>query len=152
MTIGAGDPLLIDTNILVFSSESRAPFHETAVQAISAHYGAGTELWVSRQILREYLAALTRPQTWGSPQPISRLVADVRSFEAVFHVAEDRSEVTAHLLSLLEEIPAAGKQVHDANIVATMRAYGISRLLTHNEGDFARYAGIITVVPLSAAL
>jgi len=39
----------------------------------------------------------------------------------------------------------------DANIVATMQACGIPRLLTHHEADFARHAGTITVVPLSAA-
>ena len=31
-----------------------------------------------------------------------------------------------------------GKQVHDANIVATMLAYGISSVPTHNTADFKR--------------
>jgi predicted nucleic acid-binding protein len=36
----------------------------------------------------------------------------------------------------------------DANIVATMRAHGVQRLLTHNTDDFARYNHLITIVPL----
>jgi len=41
-----------------------------------------------------------------------------------------------------------GRQVHDANIVATMQVYGITHLLTHNTDDFARFAHLITVVLL----
>ncbi|MEH2170887.1 MAG: hypothetical protein V7K41_30400 [Nostoc sp.] len=48
----------------------------------------------------------------------------------------------------MEEIFSGGKQVHDANIVATMLVYGIPQLLTHNTSDFARFSGLITVLPL----
>jgi predicted nucleic acid-binding protein len=56
--------------------------------------------------------------------------------------------VTANLLHLLTTVPVAGRQVHDANIVATMLAHGVPKLLTHNTADFARFAAVITVVPL----
>ena len=52
---------------------------------------------------------------------------------------------------LVGSIVVAGKQVHDANIVATMVTYGIRSLLTHNTGDFARFAHLITIVPLVPA-
>jgi predicted nucleic acid-binding protein len=32
--------------------------------------------------------------------------------------------------------------------VATMQAHGLGRLLTHNAADFARFAGLITVLSL----
>ena len=63
---------------------------------------------------------------------------------------EDGSQVTAYLLTLLEQLAIGGKQVHDANIVATMRVHGIGRLLTANVGDFTRFAHLITVLPLAA--
>jgi predicted nucleic acid-binding protein len=150
MAIGDVEPTFVDTNILVFASERRAPLHAVALQAMRDVRTSGSPIWVSRQILREYVAVLSRPQIWGIPQPIATLVGEVRWFERRFRVAEDNPRVTVHLLRLLQEIPAAGKQVHDANIVATMQTYGIPRLLTHNDADFARYAGIITVVPLGA--
>ncbi len=151
MTIGAADPIFVDTNILVFAGAISAPLHALARQAIFSLEVAGVELWISRQVLREYLATLTRPQTYAAPRAVPFLVSDVRSFERRFHVAEDRPEVTSHPLSLLEQIPLGGKQIHDANIVATMQAHGIRRLLTHNTADFARYTGLITVVPLQSS-
>jgi predicted nucleic acid-binding protein len=39
-----------------------------------------------------------------------------------------------------------GRQVHDANVVATILAHGELRLLTFNEADFRRFAGLIEVV------
>ncbi|HET8630202.1 MAG TPA: hypothetical protein VFL91_22495 [Thermomicrobiales bacterium] len=51
------------------------------------------------------------------------------------------------MLALLREHPTGGKQVHDANIVATMLAYGIGTLLTFNHDDMARFEGKIKLVP-----
>lgn len=54
------------------------------------------------------------------------------------------------LIALPQGVPTAGKHVHGANIVATMRVYGIRHLLAHNTADFARFAQFITAVPLEA--
>lgn len=79
---------------------------------------------------------------------MSTLLVDVRSFERRFFMAEDGPGVTTRLLNLLGVIPCAGKQIHDANIVATMLAHGIPKLLTHNVADFNRFASQIAIVPL----
>ncbi len=145
---GVGDKVFLDTNILVFSNATQAPLHQAARRAIQELYDAGAELWISRQVLREYLATLSRPQQFANPQPPAVLIADVRHFQDRFRVVEDSPRVTEQLLALMEQIAMGGKQVHDANIVATMLAYGIPSLLTHNTDDFARFSGLITVVSL----
>ena len=99
-------------------------------------------------MLREYLAVLSRPQTFTPAISATQLVQQVRAFQSQFQIAEDSAAVTANLLNLLASIPIGGKQVHDANIVATMQAAGIPRLLTHNTADFARFASVITLVAL----
>jgi predicted nucleic acid-binding protein len=111
-------------------------------------HNAGAQLWISRQVLREYLVTLSRPQTFANPLPMTVLVSDMKQFETLFALAEDGPGVTRQLCSLLLAVACGGKQVHDANIVATMLVHGIPKLLTHNVTDFKRYAGHITVVPL----
>lgn len=49
-----------------------------------------------------------------------------------------------------KEYPTRGKQIHDANIVATMLVNGVDTLLTMNVADLQRYQGRITLVPLYA--
>lgn len=148
MAMMVADRVFVDTNILVFAMQITAPWHAEAARALKDHHAAGTELWISRQVLREYLATLSRPQTFIAPLPMSVLISDVIQLAQGFAMAEDGPPVTAELLSLLGSIPCAGKQIHDANIVATMIAHGIPKLLTHNVADFNRFAGQITLLPL----
>jgi predicted nucleic acid-binding protein len=148
MVMTGADAVFLDTNILIYASIVESPFHQAAVNKIQAQEVAGRELWISRQILREYLATLTRPQTDISPIPILTLTTEVRFFENRFRVAEDSAQVTQNLLTLVQQIAVAGKQIHDANIVATMQAHNISQLLTHNISDFNRFAHLITLLRL----
>ena len=148
MVIGVDNSVFLDTNILVYANVSESPFHQAALQKIQNFYDTGIDLWISRQVLREFLMTLTRPQTFVNPRPVAIVIERVRFFQTQFRVAEDTPEVTEQLLSLMEEIAIGGRQVYDANIVATMLVYGIPQLLTHNTGDFGRFSELITVVPL----
>ena len=148
MTNGDDEATFLDTNILVYAGVFEAPFHKAALDAIRRLDQAKAEIWLSRQILREYLSTLSRPQPWSDPVPARTLTSQIRAFESRFHIAEDNPLVTQHLLNLMEQMTIGGKQVHDANIVATMQAYGITRLLTHNTADFTRFSHLITLVPL----
>ena len=118
------------------------------MEALRRFEAAGAARWVSRQVLREYLAAVTRPQQFQQPQPVERALADVRDFQRRFRVANEGPEVTTRLLALLADVPTRGRRIHDANIVATMLVYGVRRVLTHNTDDFVRFAAFIEVIPL----
>ena len=148
MATTAADPVFVDTNILVFANTSSAPLHAAAQARLQSISAAGVELWISRQILREYLATLSRPQSFSTPVPAVTLIADIVRFQTQFQIAEDGPAVTANLLGLLASIPIGGKQVHDANIVATMQTHGLRRLLTHNTADFTRFGSLIQIEPL----
>lgn len=146
--IVSADAVFLDTNVLVYATVAESPWHEAASQAIQIRQDAGIELWISRQIIREYLSAMTRPQAFPQPVPVANLVRETRLLESRFRIAEDSSDVTARLLDLVEWIPTGGAQIHDANIIATMQTYGVHNLLTHNIADFARFAHLVVVIPL----
>lgn len=103
-------------------------------------------MWISRQVIREYLVQITHPKTFVSPLSIGEIKRQVEAIQSLFHVADESAEVTAQLMSILEAYPTRGKQIHDANIVATMLAMGIDTLLTFNRGDFKRFDDRITIV------
>lgn len=80
-------------------------------------------------------------------------------------VAQARAEVEVirSRLLMLEEPPAVvdlwldivarhelkGKRIHDAHLLATMKANGITRLLTFNPADFPAESGISIITPES---
>ena len=56
--------LFIDTNILVYANVIETPFHQQALAAINSAHEAGRTIWISRQVIREYLVA--RPRSSAS--------------------------------------------------------------------------------------
>ncbi len=139
------EPLFIDTNILIYANVATAPLHEPALNAIKEAHQAGQPLWISRQVLREFIAARTRPQTFAQPSAPELVIERVRYLENHFQVADDTAAVTGQLVKLMGDYKIGGKQVHDANIVASMLAYGIPCLLTHNVKDFERFGEVIRI-------
>ena len=72
--------------------------------------------------------------------------ADAARLLATLTVAEDGPQATAELMRLLAQHTSGGKQTHEANIIATMLAHGIPRLLTFSEAGFRRFNVLIEVV------
>jgi predicted nucleic acid-binding protein len=52
------------------------------------------------------------------------------------------------VLVLLADVNCLGKQVHDANLVATMLVHGVGTVVTLNLGDFTRFAGHVSLIRL----
>ena len=148
MTTGDAEAVFVDTSILVYATVVSAPWHAEAKDALHELRKHGVSLWISRQVLREYAAVVTRPQTFSLPLSAQAVATDIQTFTTQFHVADESAAVTAQLVQLIQLVAVGGKQIHDANIVATMLVHGVSQLLTHNVDDFARYSSFITVQPL----
>jgi len=72
----AGDPpLFLDTNVLIYASIKEAPEHEAVRRFVDGHLATGTALYISRQVLREYLAVLSRPQSFFQTIPRDKVLA-----------------------------------------------------------------------------
>ena len=138
--------MFVDTNMLVTARILEAPDHEIARASLQRAFDEREPLRISRQVLREYLAMVTCPQTWQVPIPREVALDDVERLVAAYEILEDGPVVTDRLVSLCREVPMGGRQIHDANIVATMLAYGERRLLTFNPADFRRYGSRIELV------
>ena len=140
--------MFIDTNALVYSRIVESPNYDAARLRLERAHQDAEPLRISRQIVREYLSVMTRPQSWTGTVPISRdsALEDVIGLLSDFEILEDGPVVTESLVTLCREFQVGGKQIHDANIVATMLAHGERRLLTFNISDFRRYTDRIELV------
>ena len=138
--------MFVDTNVLVQSRSAQAPEYSHA-RALLVRASVQTgPLRISRQVLREYLAVVTRPQSWAAATPMGEALEDIYWLLENFEILEDGPAVTETLVALCREVPVGGRQIHDANIVATMLAHGERRLLTFNTADFRRYGDRIALV------
>lgn len=141
--------VLLDTNVLLAATDEGRPEHRDALSVLNDWAAANAALCVSGQVLREYLTVATRPvDRNGLGLKLPEALANVRAVrERTTLLAED-SRVTDRLLSLLADVECAGKQVHDANLVATMLVHGIAAIVTMNLADFARFERHISLIRL----
>ena len=62
--------LFVDTNVLVYSANTLSPWHAPAIGALQDASAAGTEIFTSPQILREYLSVATRSTPGNNGVPL----------------------------------------------------------------------------------
>ncbi len=143
-----GEYCLIDTNVLIYSTVSGNPWHQEARNWLSSLSKAGVMLCVTPQVLREYLVVLTRGTIFETQFTTAQVITVVDTLLKSLEVLDETAEVAAKLRELLERYPVRGKRIHDANIVATMLTYGVTRLATYNCDDFSVFRDLLTLEPL----
>jgi predicted nucleic acid-binding protein len=148
----ASDLWLADSNILirwVQPADANYPLVRSAIVKLK-QIGA-IPCYVSQNI-GEFWNALTRPLSHNG-YGLSPMDADIRAsaVESHFHLLPETSTVHTAWRRLLVDHSISGVQVHDARLVASMRVHGVSRILTFNAKDFARYPGIEAIHPARLA-
>ena len=144
-TLNADTPVFLDTNILLRYDILETPEHAQVREAVKTLLEAECVLWISRQVIREYCRALTHP-AFSHPLMMPEAVQRARQLVPFFYIADENERVMKNLFNLLENVKIGGKQVHDANIVATMQAANITHLVTLNLADFERFSPYITLL------
>lgn len=143
------DRAVLDTNVLLGATDEARQEHEQAVTALNVWPASGLVLYTSGQILREYLVVATRPvdrNGLGMARPDA--IANIRALRTRLNLLAEDVKVSDRLLQLLDEVDCSGKQIHDANVVATMLVHGIDTVITSNIGDFARFGNYVHAVDL----
>jgi len=143
------DRVMLDTNVLLAATDEGRAEHSDALTVVNDWAAGHTDLCTSGQILREYLAVATRPaEKSGLGLNLADALGNVRAIrERTTLLAED-SKVADRLLALLADVECRGKQVHDANLVATMLVHGIGTVVTMNLDDFARFDRHVSLIRL----
>ena len=135
------DSLFLDTNILAYYLNTSSQFNNQVMknfQVINEKY----ELWISRQILREYAVVISRPGFSNNIADSETIADDLVRWESNLNIADENEEVTRNLIYLIRQYKISGKKIHDANIVATMLTYRLPVLYTYNQDDFKRFKEI----------
>lgn len=144
----AGAKVFLDTNILLRTILTQMNQHAEVDALVKRIIREGAELWISGQVIREFIVQATHPRTLTKPLTIEQVVNEIEAIKPLFQIADETATVRDKLLELLQQYPTQGKQVHDANIVATMLAYEINTLLTLNVDDMKRFNDKITLISL----
>jgi predicted nucleic acid-binding protein len=140
---------MLDTNVLLAATDEGLAQHDQALGIVNDWPGRGTMLYTSGQIMREYLAVATRPaEKSGLGMRLADALSNAHAFRARTSLLAEDGKVADRLLTLLDGVACGGKQIHDANVVATMLVHGIDTIVTINVGDFTRFERLVRLVGL----
>jgi predicted nucleic acid-binding protein len=137
--------IFLDTSLIVAATIEAHPSHARAAAFVNGAVGAGLELCISPQVCREFLVVLTRQPVSDRIIGLEEALAALEVWTTDCRLLPENHAVLEELLSLVQRYQVRGKQVHDCNIVATMRASGVTYLATRNAADFKRYADLIEI-------
>lgn len=145
----AANRIFIDSNVLVYANNTLSSFCSIAQNRLDEIDLQYESLWLSRQVLREFVVIITREMLVNAGKVDYKLLeSTVIRFEKDFEIAEENQAITLELLRLIKDTNTSGKQIHDANIVATMLVNDVGNILTNNVADFKRFAHLINILPL----
>jgi predicted nucleic acid-binding protein len=139
---------LIDTNVLLRALALRNPLRPVARQAIKTLLQGGLGLCVAPQNLVELWNVCTRPEKYnGLGKTVAETDGYLRFVESFAAVLPETPELFTKWRELVVTCQVSGAKVHDARLVAAMTLHHVSRILTFNMRDFARYRGIKAINP-----
>jgi len=117
-------------------------------RAVSMLFDRGDELHVIGQNLIEFWAVATRAIIEnGLGLTITEAALELEKLKTTFTVLPDSADVLPLWEELVIRHQVRGKQSHDARLVAAMKVYNLTHLLTYNTSDFKRYSEITIVDP-----
>src|SRR5436305_941651 len=100
----------LDTNILLRAMMPRIALHEQSEALIQSLWNDDVDIWISRQVIREYLVQVTHPANFNPPLTSLQAIAQLEVIQSLFRIADDTAQVTAQLLALIKAYPTSGKQ------------------------------------------
>lgn len=144
---------LADTNILVRLVKRNDPEVSLVRGALRALLVQSARLCYTPQTMAEFWHVATRPPERNG-YGLTPLEADrrARRIERAFMLLPDGEAVYCEWRRLIVAHAVSGVKVYDARLVAVMKVHAVTHLLTLNDRDFARYAGITVVHPSQVAI
>ena len=141
--------ILVDTNVLLTATTITRPLHEEALVVLNDWPNLGVMLCTNGQVLREYLVVATRPEKVnGLGLSLADAIHNIITINQRMHFLSEDHSVSEHLRKLIVTQGCSGKQIHDANLVATAITHRVTKLVTANIGDFDRFKDKLKVLNL----
>jgi predicted nucleic acid-binding protein len=134
--------VFLDTNVLIYHTFENfdSEKHAQVQHAFLAFEKYDTELFISKQILREFYAISTNSKFFDEPLTIAEACDKLEEFSEVLTILPE-AELDI-LLPLLKKYQVKKQKIHDTNLVATMLQAQIEHVYTFNVKDFKMFEGI----------
>jgi len=128
----------VDTNILLYAHDARAPEHRAARSFLSA-YASRKDFAVSEFVLMEFYALLRNPAVVSRPLGPEQAVAMVNHYRrnAFWRILDYPVPVMAKVWARAGEPGLARRRIFDLRLAFSLQAAGVTEFATRNIRDFS---------------
>jgi predicted nucleic acid-binding protein len=144
---------LLDTNVLLRVVNKNDPLRPVALSAIRVLPKRNEPLYYTPQVLAEFWNVCTRPPSARGGFGLSPAETErrVRIIEHYLDLLPDNLATFREWRRLIVTYAVSGAVVHDARLVASLKVYRVTALVTFNVDDFRRYQDITVIAPQTLA-
>jgi uncharacterized protein len=146
MATFSDEHVVLDTNVLVYATNSAAPQHAAARRLHDRALAGEVRACLTAQILFEYFAAVTHEGQLTRLVSPADALADLDTLRSAFPLLPVPGDIDERVGGLLRQTGFSGRHVFDLQIAATMLANGVRCIATY-DSRFARIPGILVVPP-----
>jgi predicted nucleic acid-binding protein len=141
--------VLVDTGILLRVFDRFDLRQRTIVRALRKLRSDGHELVTTTQNVAEFWNVSTRPASarGGFGLPVDIVDDRVKVIERLGAILTFSLQAYQEWRQIVVRHQVTGVSVHDARLVAVMISFGVTTIMTLNDGDFRRYPGIVALTP-----
>ncbi|MFQ5754386.1 MAG: type II toxin-antitoxin system VapC family toxin, partial [bacterium] len=122
-------------------------FHQRASNILNHLVKSEELLCISGQIVRELISVCSVSRFLSRALSWDELRSQIDSILSQTELLNENKTSILKLIDLSSRYKVLGKQIHDANIVATMLTHGVTQLITFNPDDFKKFKEIKVIIP-----
>ena len=142
MKTSVDERAIIDTNVLVYAADARAPQH-AAAEALRDAAARGEFMgYLTTQVVLEFVSVVTSPKHVASPRSVAEAWAEVRRLTTAFPVLTLEDDAIRTVAQLSEDLGVKGADIFDLAIAATALRSGINITYTFDARLFSRVPGL----------
>lgn len=137
------DPLLLDTNVLVYAHNQDSPLHKKSLSLIKGVIAGQFRGVLAQQNLLEFYSIITDKRRIAKPlSPLKAQEIFEDYLKLPFEIIFPSRETIGKLSMLCGKNKIKDGQVFDAYLVATMLSHQIKHIVTANTKDFKMFSEI----------
>lgn len=137
------EPVLLDSNILVYAHNFVSPLHKKSTNLLRASLEGELNAVIAHQNLLEFYSIITDQRR--IEKPISGMEASslVKKYlDSTLEIIFPNPETVPIVLQFSSKLAITDGRIFDTYLVATMLSNNISSILTANTKDFHSFTGI----------
>lgn len=137
------EPLLFDSNVLIYAHNEDAPFHSKAIKLVTEVIKGEIFGVLSSQNLLEFYSVITDIKRLSNPITPNLATELINQYlSSPFEIIYPNLNTNKIMLGLLKTNKFKNGQIFDVYLVATMLSCNIRQILTANAQDFKKFDGV----------